>query len=171
MINAVVKLGLVAIFMFSAGFMLSEGLNSQDQPSFEEIEPEKPQIVDFSPVERPSPSNWLAEDQIVVYPDKVILTFDNPQWAKFTNTNSMDPVIDEDSHALQIVPNSKDQIHIGDIVSYESKYTDGIIIHRVVELGNDGEWFAITKGDNNTLADPGKIRFEQIKRITVAVIY
>lgn len=44
-------------------------------------------------------------------------------------------------------------------------------MHRVVEIGEDEQgWFAITKGDNNEEVDPGKRRFQDIKRITVGVI-
>jgi len=63
-------------------------------------------------------------------------------------------------------------ISVGDIVAYESKYKDGVIAHRVVEIGSDSSgWYARIKGDNNDYVDPGKVRFEQIKRIVVAVIY
>jgi len=124
-----------------------------------------------SPQERESPYDWIKEDQIWVTPERVVINLQNAEWAKFTDTNSMDPVIDENSHALQIVPNSSEDIHIGDIISYEHSLSDAIIIHRVIEISNDGEWYAIAKGDNNTTADPGKVRFEQITRVLVAVIY
>jgi len=84
----------------------------------------------------------------------------------------MDPVIDTESNAIQIIPESSDEVHVGDIVSYKSKYADGIIIHRVIFIGQDiGGWYAEIKGDNLPLKDPGRIRFEQIKKITVGIIY
>ena len=51
-----------------------------------------------------SPSDWILERQIKVYDDKVIIDLLNPIWAKFTNTNSMDPFLDEDSNAIEILP-------------------------------------------------------------------
>ena len=81
----------------------------------------------------------------------------------------MDPVIDETAHAIQRIPQSTDEIQVGDIISYE--YGENIVIHRVVETGNDGEWFARTRGDNNAFNDPQKVRFDQVKRILVAIIY
>lgn len=126
----------------------------------------------FNNKELISPFDWIREDQIHIYPDKVVIDLQNPQWATFTNTNSMDPVIDSGAHAIEIVPKSPDDIHIGDIISYESEYVDGVIIHRVVDIGEDADgWYGRTKGDNNQLEDPGKIRFNQIKRILVAIIY
>jgi len=64
--------------------------------------------------EKPSPQDWLSEDDIRVYSDRVILDIDNPQWARFTDTNSMDPLFDEDSNAIEIVPQTPEQIEAGD---------------------------------------------------------
>ncbi|HLG23420.1 MAG TPA: hypothetical protein VI564_00655 [Candidatus Nanoarchaeia archaeon] len=122
--------------------------------------------------DKPSPKNWIDRSKIFVYNDEVILKIDNPQWAVFTDTKSMDPVIDSTSKAIEVVPQSEADISVGDIVAYESKYKDGVIAHRVVEIGSDSSgWYARIKGDNNDYVDPGKVRFEQIKRIVVAVIY
>ena len=121
--------------------------------------------------ERISPANWVPEGDIHVYNDRVVLEISNPEWAGFTNTNSMDPVLDDTSHAIEIVPKSSDDVHIGDIASYQNSNGESII-HRVIGKGQDGEGvFYIFKGDNNPARDPGKIRFSQIQRIVVAVIY
>jgi hypothetical protein len=126
----------------------------------------------FNNKERISPSDWIKQDQIDVFRDRVVINLDNPQWAVFTDTNSMDPVIDANAHAIEIIPQSPDQINVGDIVSYDSSYVDGAVIHRVIEIGEDeGGWYCRTKGDNNALEDPGKIRFNQILRVLVAIIY
>ena len=44
--------------------------------------------------ENSSPSDWVKENQIQVYPQQVILDISGAKWAGFTNTNSMDPFID-----------------------------------------------------------------------------
>ena len=129
-------------------------------------------ILGMKNEEKPSPFNWIPERDISVQKDRVILEIRNAQWSKFTNTNSMDPVLDNGANAIQIVPDSEADIHVGDIISYESKYTDGYIIHRVIEIGYDNKgWYAIMKGDNNPSPDPGRVRFSQIKRVLVAIIY
>ena len=125
----------------------------------------------FQTLERASPSDFLQEKDIHVLADRVILDLPGAQWAMFTDTNSMDPLLDEKSHAIQRVPASTEDIHVGDVVSYTPFDNELIVIHRVVEVGNDGAWYAITKGDNNPYNDPQKVRFEQIKRVLVAVIY
>jgi len=129
-------------------------------------------LINPEPKEVASPYDRIKEEQIHVYEDRIIIDLDNAEWATFTDTNSMDPVIDEGANAIEIVPKSINEIHPGDIVSYESSYVDGTIIHRVKSVGYDPEgWYAIMQGDNNPTEDPEKVRFEQVRRIVVAIIY
>ena len=129
-------------------------------------------IAGSAPQERPSPADRIQESQIHVLPTTIIIDLPNAEWATFPDTNSMDPIIDKGANAIEIVPSSPDQIDVGDIISYRSEYSSGIIIHRVIEKGSDNEGdFFILKGDNNDRADPGKVRFDQIERIVVAIIY
>ena len=119
-----------------------------------------------------SPNDWIKENQIHVYDDKVVIDIDKPLWAKFAPTKSMDPVFDEGSNAIQIAPEKPEDIHPGDIISYESSYAGGLIIHRVMRTGHDENgWYAIARGDNNNLDDPYKIRFDSVKKVLVAIIY
>ncbi len=121
--------------------------------------------------DKPSPKDRITEDQIKVTADKVIVDIKNVEWAKFTDTNSMDPVIDLGANALEVAPQSPDELQAGDIISYNSQYANGTIIHRIVEIGNDGEWYARVKGDNINVEDPGKVRFSQIQRVVIGIIY
>ena len=144
----------------------AETIREEDDGSF------VTRVLGLTNEEKPSPSNWIDERQIIVEGDKVTINIEGAQWSKFTDTNSMDPVIDENANAIQIIPKDESQVHVGDIVSYKSEYADGTIIHRVIEIGYDENgWYCLMKGDNNKSNDPGKIRFSQIKRITIAVIY
>lgn len=124
----------------------------------------------FRSPEISSPSDWIKENQIKVYSNKVIIELEKPTWASFTNTNSMDPFLDETANAIEIKPNSPEQINSGDVISYQTEY--GVIIHRVIEKGEDkkGTYFLV-KGDNNTFNDPFKVRFNDIKGVLVAIIY
>ncbi|MEM3154819.1 MAG: signal peptidase I [Candidatus Woesearchaeota archaeon] len=123
------------------------------------------------PVERNSPSDWIKESQIEMRPDGVFIHFNNPQWAILADTNSMDPVFDAGSHLIQIIPQSQNDIKVGDIVSYASPLGFSIV-HRVIEIGNDEEgWYAILKGDNNPQPDPWKVRFDMVRRVTIMVVY
>jgi len=91
----------------------------------------------------------------------------------------MDPLLDEDSHAIEISPATPEQINVGDIISYQTEM--GVIIRRVVENrgdeedgenGEDGEGiYYIVKGDNNKFHDPFKVRFADVVGVVVAIIY
>ncbi len=120
----------------------------------------------------PSPQDYIQQEQIQVFRDRVIINTENIKWAAFEDTKSMLPYINKDSHALQIEPACPEEISVGDIVSYKSNYADGIIIHRVVhkDIDEQGPYF-ILRGDNNPSNDPGKIRCEQIQRRLIAIIY
>lgn len=122
--------------------------------------------------EKPSPSDWIKDSQIHVYHDKIVIDLDGAEWSEFTDTNSMDPVIDSGANAIEIIPKSPSQINVGDIIAYSSPYSSGTIIHRVIETGIDSKgWYCHVKGDNLPTQDPGKIRFDQVKRVVVAIIY
>ncbi len=120
--------------------------------------------------ERASPSNWINEDQISLTQDHVRLDIADASWAQFTNTNSMDPVIDENSHAIQVKPDSAADIKAGDIVAYN--VGSKIVIHRVssVDMDSKGIYYTL-QGDNSRIEDPGKIRFTDVVGVVVAVIY
>lgn len=135
-----------------------------------QVLPERAESSGLGPFEIANPKDRIPESDIFVYSDHVVLNIKNAQWSKFTDTNSMDPVIDAGANALHIVPQYPEDIQIGDIISYESEY--GIIIHRVKQIGYDQDgWYAIAKGDNNPTDDPFRVRFNQIKRVVVGIIY
>ena len=150
--------------MFTLGFWSSN--------IYAEMNTESPALLDGRTDQRSSPSDWIAENQIGVYNSHVILDLQNAEWATFTDTHSMEPVLNSRSNAIEIRPKGPDDIKVGDIVSYKSKYSEGIIIHRVIEKDSDedGTYF-IMKGDNNPSPDPGKIRFSQVQRVVVAIVY
>lgn len=138
-------------------------------------------LISFSNVEMPlgfrlgfnsnleAPGDWIKESQIHVYKNALVIDLDEASISRYAPTGSMKPVLDEDSTGIRIVPKSEQDIKVGDIVSFEQ---DGqLIIHRVVEIGQDeqGTYF-ITKGDSNNVTD-GKVRFSQIKYVTIGILW
>lgn len=125
------------------------------------------------PTDQLSPQDHVNENQIEVYKDKVVLDVANVQWASFSDTNSMDPYFDTGANALQLIPESPSDIAVGDIVSYSPQGSPAKhVIHRVVYIATDNEGiYYIIKGDNNKVADPGKVRFDQIDRVLIGIIY
>lgn len=126
----------------------------------------------FATMEVNSPGNWIGEHQIHVYNDRIILDIGDASWARFTDTNSMDPLFDIGSNALEIKPEEASCLKVGDIVSYRSNALGALVIHRIVEINKDeqGVYFVV-KGDNNPNKDPEKVRFEQIQGVVVGIIY
>ncbi len=123
------------------------------------------------PSNKPSPKDHIKEEQIFVNSDHIELQIKDAQWTGFTDTYSMDPVLDSEANGIEIVPKSPEEISVGDVISYE--LSDGsIIAHRVIGINYDSEGvYYLLKGDNNPKADDGRIRFEQVRGILVAVVY
>jgi len=114
------------------------------------------------------PKDRISQEQITVLKDHAELDIPNLEWAVIEST-SMLPVLGPGTHVLQAKPSFPEALQIGDIVSFARE--DKIIIHRIIEKGTDEQgWYVITKGDNNP-TDDGKIRFDQIDRVLVGIIY
>jgi hypothetical protein len=119
-----------------------------------------------------TPSDRVSEDKIHVFSDKIVLDIKDASWASFTPTHSMEPFISENSNGIEIKPSSPADLKIGDIISYKSDFTTGLVIHRIIETGFDQNgWYAIVKGDNNAEQDPGKVRYEDINGVLIGIIY
>ena len=122
--------------------------------------------------EQASPANRIKENQIQIFKDKILINVQNAFLASYADTNSMDPLIDQGANGIEIKPEIPEYIQIGDIIAYTPSWTNGLVAHRVVEIGSDNQGiYYIAKGDNNPDADPGKIRFNQIKYVLIGVIY
>ncbi len=121
---------------------------------------------------KPYPKDRIKEEQIKIYPDKVVIEIKGARYASFADTHSEEPFLGAGSNAIQITPKSPEDIQIGDIISYRSFLTGEIIIHRVIKMDKDDKGIYYTaKGDNNKDPDKERIRFEQIKSVLVGVIY
>ncbi len=173
------KLVLVLYIFFVLGWVISDFYQSSI-PDFY-LKPGKNEnlgkyflanFIGKEPLERISPFDRIKESKIIVDNNKVVVELNNPKLASFLNTNSMDPILDESANAIEIIPESENDIKIGDIVSYNSKEKNMTLVHRVIDIGydNEGKYF-ILKGDNNIYPDQEKVRFEGIQRIIVMIIY
>src|SRR4030042_7105782 len=117
--------------------------------------------LSFNSDNNSAPFDFVEENQIQIFDDKVIINIAGASISRYAPTGSMLPVLDQGSNGIRIVPKSELEIHIGDIITFEQG--NMLIVHRVVEIGSDNEGtYFITKGDNNSIND-GKIRFADIK--------
>jgi len=118
------------------------------------------------------PADRIQESEIRVSADSVVINIPNAVIGKFEDTNSMSPVIDEGANAILVLPQSQEDIQVGDIIAYHSNEAQGYVTHRAVQISTDEQgWYVIAKGDNAGSNDPGRIRFEQIKYVVVGILY
>ena len=118
----------------------------------------------------PMPRDRVSEEQIIVTNDRVVLDLQGASWSRFTDTGSMAPFLDTGANAIHLAPRYPEELQAGDIISY--RIAGITIIHRIIATGYDDRgWYAITKGDANPSSDPFKVRFDQIERVLVAIIY
>lgn len=162
---------ILILSIFSLGWLLNTVLTN-----FIYYDAEKPLSFGFSPLfsspERASPSDHIKASQIHVFDNKVVIDAPGAKWAEFTDTNSMDPFLDETSNSIEISPGSPADIGVGDIISYRSGLANNLIVHRVVSRGVDEDGvFYLVKGDNNPRQDPEKVRFSQVHGILIGIIY
>lgn len=128
--------------------------------------------LSFSEVgyEKASPSDFISENQIDIYSDKIIIWIKDASLAYYADTNSMDPVLDVEANGIDIVPKSEEDLHVGDIIVFE--HGKDSIVHRIVEISQDKKgWYCITKGDNSETDDGIKVRFDMIEYKIVGVLY
>jgi signal peptidase I len=126
----------------------------------------------FSAKEIISPKDRIGEDQIHIYEDKIVIDISGATYAKYADTGSMDPFLDTEANGLEIKPISEEDIQVGDVITYQPGWTSNLVVHRVIQVGEDEQgWYAYTKGDNVSVIDPGKIRFDQVEYILIGVLY
>ena len=139
-------------------------------------------------IERPSPSDMVKREAITSDADAVV-TIDlkrlniplsrSPKiWVPdIPDTNSMDGVFDLGNNNILIsCDNPADQdilvssLRVGDIAVYRTATI--YAIHRIIKIAHDGQgkYFRF-KGDNNAVADPDKIRVNQVFYVSVGTIY
>jgi len=117
------------------------------------------------------PSDRVEQSRVHVFPDGVVIDVENVRWAEYGG-DSMEPVLGVGANGLELVPESEADVHVGDIAAYEPNWSDGLIAHRVVGIRSDDEGtYYVLKGDNAALADPGRVRFSQIRYVLIGVIY
>ncbi len=122
--------------------------------------------------ELPSPQDRIGEQQIRVSKNRVTIDIRNAMRAGVLDTNSMDPVLDEESTAILIRPQKPEEIEVGDIVVFDNKDSEPFIVHRVVRITQDEKGIRFhTKGDNAPVEDPFDVRFENIEAIVVGILY
>jgi len=153
LVSAIFVFGVVAgLFIDALGLNREETLLASETPA---------EILPF---------DRIKEQNVHVAGDKVLIDLPGARWATFSATGSMLPVLGSTAHALQIEPSSPADIRVGDIISFH--YEGKVLSHRVIDTGTDKDGtYYLTQGDNNPLPDPVLVRFNQIDRVLVGILY
>ncbi len=115
------------------------------------------------------PSNRISDDNITVFNNRIVIRVANATVSNYANSGSMEPILGKGANGIRIVPRSTEDIRVGDIVSY--KFGKMLVVHRVIKKGRDNKGvYFIMQGDDNIMND-GKIRFGNIKYVTVGILW
>ena len=151
------KFGYVVVFLL--GLVLGFGVSFLGSGS----------ISGFVVADVGAPSDWVADEDIVVFEDRVVLMIENATLSSYSGSGSMKPFFDEGANGIRVVPFNSEEINVGDIVSF--RVGGRLVVHRVVEKGVDSEGvYFVVQGDRNLIND-GKVRFEEIEFVTVGVVF
>lgn len=149
--------------IFAIGFIASLALNSYLSNTLENP------FGYSSSSEIKAPSDFIRESQISISKDKIVINVEDASLSAYAPTGSMVPLFDEGANGIRIVPKSEDEINVGDIITFSRDSM--LVVHRVVQKGTDNEGtYFITQGDSNSFADE-KMRFSDIKYITIGILY
>jgi len=106
-------------------------------------------------------------DAISVYPDEVRISVPSLRYAQVTS-NSMAPIITDKSTVFEKIPESVEDILVGDIISFYEPTNNAVIIHAVINiLSIDGQVYYETKGLANPEKDPWLVPFAQVEGVLV----
>jgi len=123
------------LIMFSIVFLL--GFLSANIASFYLISGLEVPFLFWNSSNDDAPFDFIDERDIKVYHDRIVIFIDDASLSKYAPTGSMLPIFDQGANGIRIAPNSEEDIHVGDIISYER--AGRLIVHRVVEKGIEEE--------------------------------
>ncbi len=119
-----------------------------------------------------TPPHKVNMNDFYISPDskRIYLNWDTPISGSKTTGISMNPLVGESSVVLYQLQTASTGIEVGQIILFENEL--GIIMHQVVEIGQDDlGWYAITRGYNNPANDSIKVREGNLKGIALGVMW
>lgn len=122
--------------------------------------------------DRPSPKDRVAQEQIRAGENGIFLDIAGTRVWYALGTKSMDPLLDTGTNVITVVPKDEEDLFVGDIVAFQWEGVEQAVVHRIVAINVDenGTYYT-TKGDNNPVVDPVRVRFEDIIAVVVAIVY
>ncbi|HLD12212.1 MAG TPA: S26 family signal peptidase [Candidatus Nanoarchaeia archaeon] len=113
--------------------------------------------------EQPSPQQRITLEDITQTTNDLTIHKPATLLVHYTNTNSMDPTLDENSIGIEL-PYTNQQLHEGDIISYD--YEGQRLVHRIQTI--NGNTLTL-QGDNSNTSHT--ITDKNIKGILIGILY
>ncbi|MDO8628555.1 MAG: hypothetical protein Q7R56_02265 [Nanoarchaeota archaeon] len=113
--------------------------------------------------EQASPHQRIRINDLSQTKDHLTINQDNTILVTYTNTNSMDPLLDDNSIGIEI-PYQGQKLGIGDIISYT--YEEQHLVHRITAI--EGTTYTM-QGDNSNTTHT--IQQKDIKGILIGILY
>ncbi|HHT19764.1 MAG: signal peptidase I [Euryarchaeota archaeon] len=119
-----------------------------------------------------------TEREIISYLAIILLGLILAQHLNVVVSGSMEPVfyrgdvvIIEKTNFMGFSEMDAEDLKIGDIIIYDATWFAEPVIHRIVGIkqGSDGKKYYITKGDNNSNADPALVSGAQVKAKVITI--
>ncbi len=142
----------VVIAVLIIGFSLHVPLAAEERSATTDVAVESTQRVPF--------------EAIKVYPGEVKIEYAGLKYAK-VNSDSMAPWLTHDSVVFEKVPESANEIHVGDVISFYEQSVDQTVLHMVVEIVESDAIYYKTKGIANAEVDDWLVPFSNVKGIMV----
>ncbi len=116
-----------------------------------------------------APQSRISNEEILILEDKIILSIENTTLVSYEDSDSMSPLLNNQTKGIRIKPGSESELFVGDIISFREN--GRLIVHRIIEIGMDvnGTYF-VTRGDNSSFLDR-KIRFNEIEYVTIGILW
>ena len=120
--------------------------------------------------EKPSPSIRIGQDNLAFLPDKVVISYPGIKGSSYSDTNSLDPYIDDGMTGLSIPVNSETKLYIGDIISYKQGNKVYTHIISAIEPNSNGNIY-IVNGTYNKVLLSTRVSHEEVLFVKVGNIY
>lgn len=116
-----------------------------------------------------SPSTSAAD--FLITNGGMLLKSEDLQLSSITDTSSMHPTISAGHTAILTTKFEPYSLQKGNIILYNSSYSNIDIMHRIIEVNSDNEICYKTQGDNNPSPDIECVTPSQIKGLVIGVIF
>jgi hypothetical protein len=152
--------GVNIAIIFVIGFLLGSLLSTIDLS----------QASSLKAKEIPSPQIRIGTDSIAFLPDKVIINKPGIMGSTYTNTNSMDPILDQGMTGLSYPVNKDTELYEGDIITYD---INGRLYTHTIKyiLQNNNEKIYIVSGTTSNFLLNSKVPHNKVLYVKVGNIF